>query len=273
MIKRILKNLGVYTGDAPAESMQIERDGFALQCGVFDPAEVAELVGEIERLFVERPPERNRDDREEFRYQVLNYSAACQRAIAHPRILEVIEPLLGDDCHVLSNTAWWNPAGFEGGPWHCDGGPHIPRAEGVPWDERIPYPVFAIGAHIMLRDCDEHDGPTAVVPGSHRSGRLAPFDRMTDPTLEYDGRAPVLVAAAAGDVALFASDVWHRGTPAGPGARGRMFLQCHYGRRDLAQRIRTTDEVHHLTAEAISRATTARERTLVGLHDPFFYDG
>jgi CHASE1-domain containing sensor protein len=29
-------------------------------------------------------------------------------------------------------------------------------------------------------------------------------------------------------------------------AAGRLFLQVHYGRRDLAQRIRTTDVVHHL---------------------------
>ena len=29
-----------------------------------------------------------------------------------------------------------------------------------------------------------------VVPGSHRSGRFPPFDRMTDPDLTYDGRPP-----------------------------------------------------------------------------------
>jgi hypothetical protein len=47
----------------------------------------------------------------------------------------------------------------------------------------------------------------------------------------------------------------------------------HYARRDIAQRIRTTDIVNHLSPEAIDRATTPRERQLVGLHDPFFYDG
>ena len=54
--------------------------------------------------------------------------------------------------------------------------------------------------------------------------------------------------------------------------RGRYFLQVHYGRRDLAQRIRTTDVVNQLSPEAIDRADTERARTLVGLHDPFFYD-
>jgi hypothetical protein len=75
----------------------------------------------------------------------------------------------------------------------------------------------------------------------------------------------------AGDVALFVSDAWHRGTPASGGS-GRFFLQVHYARRDIAQRIRTTSEVHHLSPEALARATTPRQRSLVGLHDPYFYD-
>ena len=50
-----------------------------------------------------------------------------------------------------------------------------------------------------------------------------------------------MLTGTAGDVSLFVSDCWHTGRPAGPGGRGRFFLQAHYGRRDLAQRIRTTD--------------------------------
>jgi ectoine hydroxylase-related dioxygenase (phytanoyl-CoA dioxygenase family) len=142
----------------------------------------------------------------------------------------------------------------------------------VPWDDRIPYPVFAVAAHLMLQDCTSADGPTAVVPGSHRSGRLAPYDRLFDETLEFEGRSSVEIEADAGDVVLFVSDVWHRGLPARDG-RGRYFVQVHYGRRDIAQRIRTTAEVNQLSDHAIARAKTERERTLIGLHEPFFYDG
>ncbi len=272
MIRRLLKNLGVYEGDAPAATSQLEQDGWAMLPGVFDGRAVAALREEIDVVFDTVPPERTREDKVEFRYELCNRSAACQAAVSDPRVLEVIEPLLAEDCHVIANTAWRNPADFAGGPWHCDAGPHIPRREDVPWDDRIPYPVFAIGAHIYLQDCAAADGPTAIVPGSHRSGRLAPFDRMYDPELTYDGRPPVLVEANAGDVALFVSDVWHRGLPAAPDGRGRYFLQVHYGRRDLAQRLRTTDIANQLSEEAILRAKTERARTLVGLHDPFFYD-
>jgi len=272
VIRRLLKNLGLYEGDAPAGSAQLERESWTMLPGVFEPAELANLREEVDEIFATMPAERVREDKEEFRYELLNRSAACQQAVAHPRVLEVVEPLLGEDCHVIAHTAWRNPADFAGGPWHCDAGPHIPRAEGIEWDDRIPYPVFAIGTHIYLQDCNRDDGPTAILPGSHRSGRLAPYDRMYDPDLTYEGRAPVLIEAKAGDVALFVSDAWHRGLPATADGRGRYFLQVHYGRRDIAQRIRTTDQINHLSPEAIKRAKTERERTLAGLHDPFFYD-
>jgi ectoine hydroxylase-related dioxygenase (phytanoyl-CoA dioxygenase family) len=133
--------------------------------------------------------------------------------------------------------------------------------------------VFAIGAHLYLRDCPLASGPTAVVPGSHRSGRLPPFDRLNEEHLEYEGRGPVALEADAGDVALFVSDAWHRGLPAKPGGTGRLFLQAHYARRDLAQRIRTTADVNHLSPDARARIESPRERTLLGMHSPFFYDG
>jgi ectoine hydroxylase-related dioxygenase (phytanoyl-CoA dioxygenase family) len=273
MIRRILKNLGVYEGDAPDASVQLERDGWAHLRGVFTADEVTAMRREIDAAFESYPAERSRPDREEFRYEMLNRSAACQAAIANPRILEVVEPLLGEDCHVIANTAWRNPADFGGGPWHCDAGPHVPRPADVPWDDRIPYPVFAVATHFMLADCTRADGPTAVVPGSHRSGRLAPYDRLLDLDITYDGRPPVLLEAEAGDVLLFVSDAWHRGTPADPErGRGRYFLQVHYARRDIAQRLRAPHEVHQLSDDAVERATSDRERELVGLHHPFFYD-
>jgi hypothetical protein len=83
----------------------------------------------------------------------------------------------------------------------------------------------------------------------------------------------VPLLAEAGDVAMFVSDVWHRRLPALPGDTGRLFLQAHYGRRDIAQRIRPTSAVNHLSDDAIERAQTPRQRTLVGLHNNFFYDG
>ena len=81
------------------------------------------------------------------------------------------------------------------------------------------------------------------------------------------------MTARAGDVALFVSDVWHRRMPCTEEDEGRFFLQAHYGRRDIAQRIRPTAQVNHVSDAALARITSDRERKLLGLHDNFFYDG
>ena len=212
-----------------------------------------------------------------FRYAMLNRSAAAQRALANPKLLAVIEPLLGEDCHVIANTAWRNPAGQPGSHggqnWHIDAGPHIPLPEGVRWPGDIPHPVFAIGVHLYLQECLIEDGPTGVLPGSHLSGRPPPFARALDDDLDYEGRKVVPLLTRAGDAGLFVSDVWHRRMPTREGDHGRFFLQIHYGRRDIAQRLLTTDEVNQLSPEAIARAQTDRERRVIGLHPAFFYDG
>lgn len=272
MIKRRHGNLVLLKEPAPSASQQLEREGFALVRDVLTADEVSALGAEITVVFNSSDPDRPQDARNEFRHGMLNCSPLSQKAITAHGILDVIEPLLGEDCHVIANTAWRNQPGHQGGPWHCDAGPHVPRPENVPWPDAIPYPVFAIGVHIFLQDCPPEAGPTAVLPGSHRSGRLPPRDRTTDMALTFENKPAVLLPARAGDAILFVSDVWHRGTAAQPGY-GRFFLQAHYARRDIAQRIVMTSENNQVTPDAAARATTERERTLIGLHTPFFYDG
>ena len=60
--------------------------------------------------------------------------------------------------------------GTSGGAWHIDAGPHVPLPNNAEWPADIPHPIFAIGAHIFLKDCNIEDGPTAVIPYSHLSG-------------------------------------------------------------------------------------------------------
>jgi hypothetical protein len=280
VITRKAGYLRLSTDAVPGASEHLQREGVVVLPQVLTPEEVKDLATDIQRVFEEQPPDERVPGLPEshwtpFRYEMLNRSELCQRAIAQPGILSVIEPLLGEDCHVIANTAWWQPpveSDHGGRFWHIDAGPHIPRDPSVPWDERIPYPVFAVAAHVFIWDCPIESGPTGVIPGSHMSGQSPPYDRMSDDALEWNGRPALPITASAGDVALFVSDVWHRRLPSGDGDPGRFFLQCHYGRRDLAQRIRLTSDVNHLSPEAIARATSPRDKTLIGLHSPFFYD-
>jgi ectoine hydroxylase-related dioxygenase (phytanoyl-CoA dioxygenase family) len=279
MLSRSHGYLVLRTEPVPTATEALQMDGYSVLRGVFGDEEVAALRTEVERVFDEHPPDHRGDPAEQaapFRYEMLNRSGLVQQAIAHPQILGVVEPLLGEDCHVIANTAWWQQPGDNdhlGRFWHIDAGPHVPRDPAVPWDSRIPYPVFAVAAHLYLQDCPVGAGPTGVIPGSHTSGQRPPMDRAADDGLEWEGRGSRTITAAAGDVALFVSDIWHRRMPPGPGDTGRMFVQCHYGRRDLAQRIRPTSAVNHLSDDAVARARTPRERTLAGLHPLGFYDG
>jgi Phytanoyl-CoA dioxygenase (PhyH) len=269
----------VRSDPTPEAVKHLRSEGYVQLEGVFDEEEVAALRAEIERVFDEYPPDDRGDSPDEsspFRYEMLNRSGLVQWAIGHRGILDTVEFLLGEDCHVIANTAWWQQPGDNrhlGRFWHIDAGPHVPRDPDVPWDPRIPYPVFAIAAHLYLMDCPLDAGPTGVIPRSHTSGQAPPFEKLADEGLEWEGRGTVPIVAKAGDVALFVSDVWHRRLPVGPEDPGRMFVQCHYGRRDIAQRIRPTSVVNQLSPEALSRARTPRERTLVGIHPLGFYDG
>jgi len=192
MITRRHGNLRLRSEPAPAASMQLERDGYAVLRGVLDAATVAVLRDEVAQIFAEHAPDRAHDTGGEFRHAMINRSALSQKAVASPAILEAIEPLLGEDCHVIANTAWRNLPGRPAGRWHIDAGPHVPRAPGVAWPDEIPYPVFAIGMHLFLEDCPREAGPTAVVPGSHRSGSTPPWRQEGDPDPIYEGRGPEL---------------------------------------------------------------------------------
>ena len=283
MLRRVRGYLLPRKDPAPAASEALERDGFTVLEGVFTADQISAMAAEIDRVYAQLPADnrtngiRPEEEDNDFRYQMFNRSALAQQAVGHPKILEVIEPLLGEDCHVIANTCWRNPPRKEnqhgGGFWHIDAGPHIPRDPSVPWDDRIPYPVFAIGAHIFLEDCDLNSGPTGVIPGSHRSGSPPPPDRYDDVGLEYQGNKVVPLPASAGDVCLFVSDAWHRRLPSKPGDKGRFFLQVHYGRRDIAQRLIPTSEVNQICDAAMARLSDDREKQLLGLHPVGFYDG
>lgn len=281
MITRRTGYLTLSDRPAPDAAEHLQREGYVALRGVFDAGEVKALIDDVDRVFDdvapdERTPGKPDGHWEPFRYEMLNRSAVVQQAIANRAILDVIEPLLGEDCHVIANTAWRQPGGTSthgGQLWHIDSGPHVPRPDGIAWDDRIPYPVFAVATHLMLQDCPLAAGPTGVIPRSHTSGQPPPLDRMSDGDLEWNGTRVLPLTASAGDVLLFVSDIWHRRLPPTDEDPGRYFVQCHYGRRDIAQRLRPTSEVNQLTPEAIERAETTRERTLIGLHNAFFYDG
>lgn len=259
----------------------LERDSHAFLGGAFSTETIQALRDEVSEVFERFPPDRRNNclDAERgamFRYEMFNRSALCQEIMARREILDAVEPVLGDDCHVIACTAWRNPPGSAHAPfgqeWHVDGGPHVVRPPGVPWPDEIPYPVFVVTTHVYLQPCRLADGPTAVLPGSHRSGALPPHAKRWDLDLSYEGRTGLAHVAEPGDVGFFVSDSWHRRLPPQDSSAGRYFLQVIYGRREIAQRVLPGDVLNPANEAAQARALNLRQRQLLGIHEQGFYD-
>ena len=272
-----------YTSDkeAPEATLELEQRGHAVLRGVLAPDEVEELRKEILEVYATAPPDMRdsattRELGEMYRYRMFHHSPLCQQAIGKREILDVIEPLLGQDCHLISCTSWNNPPGESNTPhglqWHIDGGPYVPRPINTPWPAHVPYPVFIIAAHIYMSDVDVDDGPTTCISGSNQSGQMPPFDRLLDDQLSYTGNLSSQDSVKAGDVGLRVSDVWHRRSPPTDASRGRLFIQTNYGRRDIAQRLLPTEDCHQASSESLARAHSDRERRLLGVHPQAYFD-
>ncbi|MEO0651313.1 MAG: phytanoyl-CoA dioxygenase family protein [Planctomycetota bacterium] len=282
MIRKVENHNRLRRRSSHPQAHALETEGHTLVRGAFSLETVEALREELDQVFRTCPPDpRDKcldpDRGAMFRYEMFNRSERCQQILERREILDVIEPLLGDDCHVVACTAWRNPPNTTHAPfgqeWHVDGGPHVVRPEGIPWPDAIPYPIFVVGVHVYVQPVRLEDGPTAVIPGSHRSGCLPPAGLRWDLDLSYEGRHGLAHVAEPGDVSFFVSDSWHRRLPPLEGTSGRFFLQINYGRREIAQRILPGEALHPASAEALERARTPRARQLLGIHQQGFYDG
>ena len=138
----MLRRVGGYLltrNEAPPSSVELQAQGHTLLPGVLNPTEVQTLSDEIEQVYRDYPADgraaavRDPDEDEDFRYEMFNRSPLSQKAIAHAVILDTIEPLLGEDCHVIANTCWKNPPRESnthgGGFWHIDAGLIFPARQ------------------------------------------------------------------------------------------------------------------------------------------------
>ncbi|MFT5090012.1 MAG: phytanoyl-CoA hydroxylase [Candidatus Latescibacterota bacterium] len=156
--------------------------------------------------------------------------------LIEPRILELakeraildrIETLLGPNIDLFGSKFFPKLAG--GGTsthWHQDN-----YYFGTDSDQ-------IISCGIYLQDTDAENGCLQVVPGSHRSGRLAEHER--DPSTHgswthVDEQQAVMLPMPAGTVVLFSSNLLH-GTADNTSTRTRYSTAWHYipGDLDLA---------------------------------------
>jgi ectoine hydroxylase-related dioxygenase (phytanoyl-CoA dioxygenase family) len=155
-----LAQLGISIADlTPEQRRQLDENGYFLVENVFSPAEVAEMRSEFERL---RSIEGDYGGHEVHiepgaprLSNLFNKSAAFDRCLSCRPTLAAAAYLLGE-IRVYSLNAR-NPLKGQGQQLlHSD----VPRV--TPTDWRV------VNSMVMLDDMTESNGPTRVVPGSHK---------------------------------------------------------------------------------------------------------
>ena len=240
----------------------IKQDGYAYFPGVLSAAEAAELRKAMERL---KPLEESFDRMtsstgvflNKHINNAFNRDPVFLRYLDIPGIIELAEAVAGDDCHVIAMTAWIT------GPWrpdqklHCDWLP-VELPEDVLADPRVKIPVFITTAHFYLNDMYEELGPTKFAPGSHKSGRNPNGESM------WKGAGEQSVLCRAGDVVMFRSEMWHRGS-ANTSDEPRYLLQVTYAQRWISQRFPPYLNRLQFDPDILSKATP-RQLRLLGDH-------
>ena len=110
----------------------------------------------------------------------------------------------------------------------------------------------------------EELGPTKFVPGSHFSG-CSP-----NGATEWNNRGEESILCNAGDVVLFRSEVWHRGS-ANTSDETRYLLQVHYAMRMITQKYPPYLNKFQFDASILAQVNP-RQRRLLGDHRPSNYD-
>ncbi len=274
------------------------RDGFLVVRGLVGPDEIRELREHTEDLMQGRLPEQNRSmaDRDVhgdsgvsvqdleappahlsptekaqyfLRLHMLHRRLELhERYLLHPRVLDVLEVLIGPDVLALQTMLFLKPPGKPGQGWHQDSY-YIPSV-----------PDTLCGAWIAIDPCDEQNGamwfakgsgaepiypPCPEIPygfGDKLVGDITYVKGVSDPDDEHnmltqvaDRYDQVLVCANPGDVVFFNGHVLHRSKKNCTPDRFRRSFVSHYCNARSFTQWGADDPAHSAVAQVRDEAT------------------
>lgn len=174
---------------------------------------------------------------------VLNKSTAFDACLEIKPLLASAQYLLGPEIQVHGFNARDATPGQGHQPLHSD----APRHEPEDW--------HVVNSLILIDAFTAENGPTRVVPGTHKTGGR-PQEDLADPKAPYPGE--IKVTAPAGSVVILNASTWHGGTLNVSGDRRRV-LHLSYTRRDLPQQL---VQQEYLTPELYNRMSDAHRYLL-----------
>ena len=236
------------------EYVRFRRDGFLVVPGLIPPEDVAELVAHCEEIVAGKVGREQLGehvqyadaDQAERRYNRIHmlhrHLPIHERYLLHPRILDVLEALIGPDVLALQTMLFLKPPGADGQGYHQDSY-YIPTL-----------PDTLCGAWIALDRADEENGclwftagsqaepvypdsrnVDALYPGARPEG-LRLVEHVSDTDEERNGLTPVARQYAGetpgivdpGDVVFFGGHILHRSLRNRSATRYRRSFVSHY---------------------------------------------
>jgi ectoine hydroxylase-related dioxygenase (phytanoyl-CoA dioxygenase family) len=269
--KQALHSLGVSVNAITStQKEQLDRDGFFVVENVLSPGEVNAMRSEFERLHAAESGQGGHEVHVEPGARrlsnIFNKTTAFDKCLEIPEILAASTYLLGE-IKVHGANCRDPVQGYGNQDLHVD----VPKKFDDDW--------WVVNTMIMFDDMTLTNGPTRVIPGSHKWAPInVPYVNIGDwqpqpLSAEDQARVPndlsapypgeVLVEAPAGSAIICNSSMWHSGTKKQDNTYRRM-LHLTYTRRDLPQQL---VQIDHLTPELYNRMSPVH-RWLMEIEPP-----
>jgi ectoine hydroxylase len=151
---------------SPAQIAQFDRDGYLFFPGLFRRDEIDRLNAAVPELYSRREAYNVRERGSEAvrtNFAAHLYSAPFARLAHHPRMIEPVQDLLGEQLYMHQFKINGKMA-FEGDvwQWHQDYGTWLN-------DDLMPT-ERAMNVAVFLDDVNPFNGPLMFIPGSHKKG-------------------------------------------------------------------------------------------------------
>lgn len=236
------------------ERQQLDEKGYVVLEGCMEDDLLHTLRRRIHELYDEEGERAGTEFRTEAHAHrlanLVDKGEVFRRAIIVPRVLECVRHVLGSDIKLSSlNARSADPHTDVGQPLHVDMGA-IPDERGY----------WVCNTVWMLDDFTLENGPTRMIPGSHRWG-TRPQDVLDDPLAPHPQE--VLLTGTAGTIAVMNAHLWHAGT-ANRTAAPRLAMHAFYCRRDKPQQ----QYQKQLLRPSVQASLPPDLRHLLALDDP-----
>jgi phytanoyl-CoA hydroxylase len=212
------------TGITSEQQETFNADGYLILHGAFSDAEIRSLraaADQAERRWSDNP-NRIGDDLPYLRRvePLIEYDDLFVDLLDHQAFFPLIREILGSSIAMIDTSYFITPPsqGWGGtSDWHIDEALTGPHGAPIPLMAKVSIPLDEISSI--------DDGPTALIPGSHR---LSYNDNPPNPDDPRDMPGKVSLLVSPGDIVVFHGRVYHAAMP-NVGGRTRRMLHYNYG--------------------------------------------